>query len=105
MSGPRLFPSRRVCCLCGADASSHLRGRIPGEPNILAITPLLYRRGSGKGRLRNAQSIHICESCLAKSLTPGRLRWNERQGDERLWEAFRSSLLDRYSSMLKEDQG
>jgi hypothetical protein len=77
----------------------------PSEPNIIAITPVIYRRGVGKGELKNAKAILVCETCLTRALTGGRLNWglNER-GGWKLWAAIRQSLLNRYSGMVEGEE-
>jgi hypothetical protein len=102
---PSLYILKRACCDCGAEADGNTRKRKPGEPNIIAITTVIYRRGEGKGTLKSAQRVQICEDCLTKALTGGRLSWTGRErGGGKLWGALRSSLLDRYSSMCEADR-
>jgi hypothetical protein len=100
-----LYTLKRVCCVCGGEATGNTRRPIPGEPNILAITPVLYRRGEGKGTLKSAQRVQVCEECLTRALTGGRLSWaGGDRGGWKLWAAMRSSLLDRYSGMCEADR-
>jgi len=66
------------------------------------ISPLIYRRGSGKAQLRNAGRVQICEECLTKALTSGRLGWMSDKS-AKLWTAMRSALLDCYSAMSEGD--
>src|SRR5271166_1138585 len=102
---PSLYVLKRVCCVCGAEATGNTRKRAPSEPNILAITPLIYRRGQGKGEIRSAMRVQVCEDCLTRALTGGRLSWaGGDRGGWKLWGAMRSSLLDRYSGMCEADK-
>jgi hypothetical protein len=70
---------------------------------ILAITPIVYFWPAGRAAsmTKNALRIRICEECLAKALTTGRLPW---AGDEavKLWEALQGSLLELYEAMKQE---
>lgn len=102
---PSLYVLKRVCCVCGCEAAGNMRKRTDGEPNILAITPILYRRGEGKGTLKSAMRVQVCEECLTRALTGGRLSWaGGDRGGWKLWAALRSSLLDRYSGMCEADR-
>jgi hypothetical protein len=97
-----LFKPKRICCVCLAESTNGSRKPIAGEPNIIAISPLIYRRGSGKAQLRNAGRVQICEECLTKALTSGRLGWMSDKS-AKLWTAMRSALLDCYSAMSEGD--
>lgn len=100
----RLFSLKRVCCVCGGEATANRRERDPEEPNIIAITPVVYRRGAGKGRLQNAPRVQVCEDCLVKALTGGRLSWLGDKSAAKLWESLRESLLNRYSAAIEDEQ-
>lgn len=100
MKDASLFPKKRVCCVCASEATPG-RKRIAGEPNVLAITPVMYRRGTGKGQLRNAPKIVICESCLVRALVSSRLGLPKEA--QKMWNAFRESISFRYGSMAEED--
>lgn len=95
------FPSKRVCCICRCEATGGRKKRVPGEPNILAITPVIYRRGSGKGQLRNAPKIVICETCMVYAVTSS--GWKLPKESKSLWEAIRESISYRYSAMAEGD--
>ena len=101
----RPYKSKRVCCVCGCEAVGNLRAPDPNQPNIVAITPIIYLRGTGKGQLRNAQAVQVCVTCLVKALTGERVRWSigEKAGTK-LWAALRDSILSRYSGMSEADQ-
>jgi NMD protein affecting ribosome stability and mRNA decay len=98
----RLFPERRICCACGASASTPKR--LDGEPNIVAVTLGLYRRGNGKGQIKAAGSVTICEECLIRARV-SRRAWMRRVNKEA--EAFALAALERvagcYSGLLSED--
>jgi hypothetical protein len=87
----------RTCCCCGAEQLA----RAPYQPNadrIIAITPVLYWRGSGKGQLKNAVKIFVCENCIARAAT-------SPSGSEvkKLGRFFLDSLIDCYSKLQRRD--
>jgi hypothetical protein len=101
----RLFTPKRVCCICRTEATGNLRKRNPGELNIVSITPLLYRRGTGKGELKNGGSVQICEPDLVKALTSRPLACNgEANEASLLWAALQTSLSGLYSGMAEADK-
>ena len=52
---------KRVCEGCGAEARALQRGMNPkSQPNILAISAIMYRRG----RLKNVGRVQVCERCV-----------------------------------------
>lgn len=56
----------RDCVVCGASQ----KPRAAYEPKairIVAITPQVYWRGKGKGRITNAEKVHICEADLREA--------------------------------------
>lgn len=102
---PSLYTLKRVCCVCEAEAIGNTRKRRPGEPNIIAISATMYRRGSGKGQTKGVSGVQVCEECLTRALTGGRLSWaGGDRGGWKLWAALRSSLLNRYSGMCEADK-
>lgn len=100
----RLYQIKKVCCVCGGEATANLRSPDPTEPNIIAITPVMYRRGHGKGQLKNAPRVQVCEACLTKALTSDRLSWLGDKSATRLWNAIRESILNSYSSTLEGER-
>jgi hypothetical protein len=94
-----LFKPARVCICCERTATP--RKRLPGEPNIVAVSFVLYYRGAGKRILKAARKVRICADCLTKALAEPRL-W---QGAEsrKFVAAIRESLSERYSDILDED--
>lgn len=101
MKEQALFRPDRFCIVCGCKASNGRKQRDPNEPVMIAVTPVLYRRGAGKGQLRNAPRVNVCQDCLSKAATNGRLNWF--QGESPLWLALRTSLLDCLSKMVDTD--
>lgn len=102
MTSPTLYKNVRVCVVCGAEAPARV---LPGERSpvvMLTITPLLYRRGSGKGTLKNARGVTVCEPCYVQAVTAGRLGWFHKSATL-LWAALQQSLSDRYNAMLRDD--
>jgi hypothetical protein len=102
---PSLFIQKRICCVCESEAPSNLRELLPGEPNIIALSMTIYRRGKGKGELKAVKRVQVCESCLARALTGGRLIWaGGDRGGWKLWAAIRSNLLIRYSTLIEDEK-
>ena len=102
---PTLYKLNRVCSVCEAEAAGNSRSRKPEEPNIIAISFTIYRRGKGKGELRSAQRVQVCEECLIRVLTRRHLIWGSGdKGGWKLWEAIRQSLLSRYSGMVEAEK-
>ena len=102
---PTLYKLNRVCSVCEAEAAGNSRSRKPEEPNIIAISFTIYRRGKGKGQLRSAQRVQVCEDCLIRALTGGRHTWaGGDKGGWKLWAAIRQSLLSRYSGMVEAEK-
>jgi hypothetical protein len=101
MSASTLFKPKRTCCVCGSEATGNLRGRIEGEPNVIAITPVIYLRGNGKGQLRNAPRVQVCEPCLIRALVGGRFGIGNQAA--KIWAALRESLSYRYGAMKEDD--
>ena len=82
----------------------NLRTRQYGKPNILAITPLLYRKGTGKGKLKNGLSIQICEPDLVKALMAPPFDPKRQKEASLLWAALQASLCGLYSGMVEGDK-
>jgi len=100
----RLFTLKRRCVICGAEATGNLRKRNPGELNILSITPILYRRGTGKGQLKNGMSIQICEVDLVRALTSPPFDSKRQKEAALLWAALQGTLSGVYSAMAEADK-
>ncbi len=99
-----LFRPKRVCCVCGCEASSGRREPIAGEPRILAITAVVYRRGSGKGQLRNAPKVQVCEECLSRARTNGRLTWmNGNDAARKFGDAIGAAIFKAYTKLAEDD--
>lgn len=84
------------CAGCGAAVPIGAHGR---KTNIMSISPLLYRRGAGKGRLRAGRRVGVCEACLAAFLA-GTI-------DSRclgIVTAMRESLARLYNATLEAEQ-
>jgi hypothetical protein len=96
---PTLYHPKRTCCVCQVQATGNIRHHLAGEPNIISISFVIYRRGIGKGELKSAQRVQVCEDCFIKSL-----HFAKKGIDAKLWEAIKESLLNRYSSMCEADK-
>jgi hypothetical protein len=96
-----LIPRTRVCCVCGDSVAVKAR---PGEgrPEVVAITPVIYRLGKGKKQLKNAASVRVCRPCLIKSVTAGRLQWSIKGNV--LWDAIRAAISDCYTYLVNDDE-
>ena len=97
---PTLYKVKRVCCVCGGEASSGLHKRIQSEPNVIAIIPYVYRRGAGSGKLKNASAVQVCEPCLVRALVSLQLQIGVTG---KLWIAVRDSISNRYSAMIESE--
>jgi hypothetical protein len=95
-----LIRPRRVCCACGA-SSAPLRPA-PGEPNILAVSLTVYRKGAGKATLKGAGKVNICEACLSRALAPSTFGMGREA--KHLLLAMRERLSGCYSTLLDEDK-
>ena len=74
----------------------------PGEPRILANSGVVYRRGGGKGMLKNTRAVRVCEDCLALALA-GSIFPRSVAGDK-FWTAIRESLSEGYRALLDGDK-
>jgi hypothetical protein len=101
MTEPRLIPITRACCACGQETRPASRHSHDG-PRILAVSSLLYRRGTGKGVLKGAKRVQICEPCFTRFLAPS--RFLEGKESKRFLAALRESLQNCYSAMLEGDR-
>jgi hypothetical protein len=101
MNDPRLFPITRACCVCGTEARPASRHSHDG-PSILAVSSLLYRRGTGKGTLKGAKRVQICEPCFARVLAPSGIFGGKEA--KLFLAALRESLQNCYSAMLEGDR-
>lgn len=93
MTRPTLWKPIRECCVCECTATANKKQPVPGEPRIVAISITIYRRGSGKGELRPAPAIEVCEKRLIKALA-GSLFGPGREGSK-IWHALRQSIAYR----------
>lgn len=100
MTSGELFQPIRECCACHRTAAAGSK-RLQGEPNIVAVSMTLYRRGAGKGAIRAAGKVTICEECLVKALAPSVFGVG-REGIA-LLAGIRERLSRRYSAMLEDD--
>ena len=96
----------RTCCVCGIKTArlKSNRPRREDEPIMPSITPMIYRRGIGKGVTTNAPSIQICEPCLDAIIRhlPTGVPWFCLESSK-LCTALLMSIAARYSDLLRED--
>jgi hypothetical protein len=96
-----LIPKSRECCVCGA--SLPLRARLAqGQERIASIIVYIYRRGLGKKQLGKAEAVRVCETCLIKAVTAGRLNWSMKGNV--LWDQIRKAISLRYDRMVSTDE-
>ena len=106
--GKSLFRVVRVCCVCNRESPHRSRGRLksdrplkPGEPNVLAITPLIYFKAHGHfSQLGNCARVRVCEECLVRAIAPGRLPWSDEGA--KLWNALQGTLADGFDGLKRE---
>ena len=94
------FPQKRECVCCSSAAAPGAK-RANGEPNVLAVSMTLYRRGKGKGKLKAAGKVQICEQCFVLALSPS-LFGSSTQA-RRMLAAMRERLSGCYEAMVEED--
>lgn len=86
---------RHVECVgCGARVPVGASRR---TVNVMSVSPVLYRRGSGKGGVKCGRRSNVCEACLAAFIT-GSI-------DSRFMNivvAMRESLSGLYNAILAE---
>lgn len=103
MTERALFQAKQVCVCCGAETTPRLRNRRPGEPNMIAVSFTVYRRGRGKGQLKAASKVNICENCMAPALQ-SESWWKRAKEPRALLSAIQARISDCYSAMVREDQ-
>jgi hypothetical protein len=86
----------RVCCCCGR-AEKH-GAKDMRRMNVLAISPLIYRRGEGKAILKNAGKIQVCEECFIRAMLP-----NPSDEHIKLSRAISERIRTCYSSIIEGD--
>lgn len=102
MTDKRLYIPMRECVGCGRTAVNGAKLAGPDEPVIVAITPVFYLRRSSGRKIKNAPKVQVCEECLVKATTQGRLHW-PGSTSEKVWNAFRQSFQTCYSKLTKQE--
>lgn len=95
-----LFTPMRECVCCGGAA--HVGPKRAGEPNVMAVSQIIYRRGSGKGRSKAARKVNICEECFVRARVGSVLGPNKEA--KRLLSAILETLSGCYSTLANEDE-
>ncbi len=67
----------------------------------MAVSLTVYRKGTGKGVLRAAPKVQICEECFVKALAP--TMFGVSREAKQLLLGLRESLSECYSSLLDDD--
>jgi hypothetical protein len=98
MSGT-LFVETRQCICC--DRTATPLKRKPGEPNVMAVSMTIYRHGTGKGVLRAARRVQVCEECFIKALASSMFGMSKEARD--LLAGLRQSLSDCYSTLVDDE--
>ena len=96
---PLLIPKTRECVCCHRSATPLKRQ--PGEPNVMAVSLTIYRKGNGKGQLKAAPKVNICEECFVRALAPAMFGVS-REGKSLLL-GIRESLSGCYSALVEDD--
>ena len=102
MKDASLFPPQRTCIVCERSATPGAK-RIPGEPNVLAVSMTVYRRGTGKGQLKAAPKVNICEECFIKSVQPSSFSWVNPRGQS-FFNGLKESLSRCYSAIVEAER-
>ncbi|HVW78777.1 MAG TPA: hypothetical protein VHB45_14285 [Alloacidobacterium sp.] len=87
----------KTCCICGQ--VERFNETDAKRPNIMAISPLLCRRGQGKSAIKNAGAVNVCEECFIATMlrTPSQ--------NNNLWAALMERLKACYSAMVEASEG
>lgn len=94
-----LFQQSRECVCCGR-SSQHRTPRV-GEPVIISISFVIYRKAAGKGITKAAPAVRVCEECFGRVLAGPRL-FRGAEGQKFLRAAV-DSLNSRYSDILSAE--
>ena len=100
MKDGELFPQIRECVCCESTAAPGKK-RAATEPNILAVSMTLYRRGKGKGKLKAAGKVQVCEQCFVLALSPS--LFGSSSQARKMLAAMRERLSGCYGAMVEED--
>jgi hypothetical protein len=68
----------------------------------MAVSLTLYRKGNGKGVLRAAPKVNICEECFIKAVSSGVFGGVSKQATLLLL-GIRQSLSECYSSLVDDE--
>ena len=96
----RFVPKRE--CVCCRDAATPGAKRVEGEPNVMALSSTIYRRGTGKGQLKAAAKVRICADCFRVVVIERRFTAKIRTA--RLVAAVFDAWAACYSAMAAEEQ-
>jgi len=66
---------------------------------MVALSPTVYRRGSGKGAVKSARGVQICDECYIASI---RAVAPDVQTILQVWAALAERLRPNYSSLIEE---
>lgn len=101
MTQPELFETKkRECTCCHRSATKFMR--LHGEPNIMAFSMTVTRKGTGKSKHRAARAVRICEECFVKARSGDGIFGSPREATQ-LLKALMESLWSCYSALASED--
>ncbi len=100
--GMLLFVESRECVCCRGAATPRKWRRIPGEPNVLALSSGICWRGRGKSLQRAARAVRVCESCFVAAVIERKLFSRAKQ--ERLFAALCEAWASCFGALVREDE-
>jgi len=86
----------RVCCACGTTVFRR-RKIEPGEPSVIALTLIIYRRSPEGRKLKSTRiPVRVCDTCMGLITGPAGMGTEQAA---QIAGALLESLIDRYSEM------
>lgn len=95
-----LFPSRRVCVVCGCDAPNNKKRIESGQVSILSLSMTFYRRVRGSRKQYAVRAVRVCEPCAALIMAEGQ---SASIKGRLLADALLSAFSARFGSVLDQD--
>lgn len=94
-----LFPSERVCVVCGSAAPANSKIFAPGQPVIVALNVTIYRKTRAGRQLATGRQVRVCEECLTQAVASRGGRLNIKAAS--LAVAIFERIAERYSAMCE----